>query len=166
MNRIISILNCDRNYGIGKRNGLLFKLPADMAFFRSSTLGHTVAMGENTLLSFPGGKPLPKRTNIVLSMDQSHEYEGVVNVHTFEDFLAQIRLAAKEDDVFIIGGASIYRQTLAFVDEVWLNKVDADGQAEVFFDRIDENPSFEVASKGEVVEDNGYHTQLWVYKRK
>ena len=84
MNKIISILNCDKNYGIGKKNGLLFRLPKDMAFFRQSTKGHVVAMGENTLLSFPNQKPLPNRTNIVLSQDPTHEYENVVNVHSFD----------------------------------------------------------------------------------
>ena len=162
--KIITILNCDKNYGIGKKNGLLFRLPADMAFFKASTSGHVVAMGENTLLSFPGQKPLPNRTNIVLSMDPTHEYAGVTNVHDFNEFVRLIQEASKTDDVFIIGGASIYRQTLPFVDEVWLNKVDADGQAEVFFDRIDENPAFQLFEVRDPVEDNGYVTRLHLYK--
>ena len=166
MNRVISILNCDRNFGIGKRNGLLFSLPKDMAFFRSSTSGHVVAMGENTLLSFPNQKPLPKRINIVLSQDPTHNYEGVENVHSFEEFLQKIAEHKKEDDVFIIGGASIYRQTLPYVDEVWLNKVDADGEAEVFFVNMDEEKDFALVSQGEVVEDNGYRTSLHIYRKK
>ena len=166
MNRVISILNCDRNFGIGKRNGLLFSLPKDMAFFRSSTSGHVVAMGENTLLSFPNQKPLPKRINIVLSQDPTHNYEGVENVHSFEEFLQKIAEHKKEDDVFIIGGASIYRQTLPYVDEVWLNKVDADGEAEVFFVNMDEEKDFALVNQGEVVEDNGYRTSLHIYRKK
>lgn len=166
MNRVISILNCDKNYGIGKRNGLLFRLPKDMAFFRSSTLGHVCAMGENTLLSFPNQKPLPKRTSIVLSQDPTHNYEGVVNVHSFEEFLRAIEEYKAKDDVFIIGGASIYRQTLPYVDEVWLNKVDADGEAEVFFVNMEEEKDFVLVSKGEVIEDNGYFTSLHIYQRR
>ena len=166
MNRVISILNCDKNYGIGKRNGLLFRLPKDMAFFRSSTLGHVCAMGENTLLSFPNQKPLPKRTSIVLSQDPTHNYEGVVNVHSFEEFLRAIEEYKAKDDVFIIGGASIYRQTLPYVDEVWLNKVDADGEAEVFFVNMEEEKDFVLVSKGEAVEDNGYFTSLHIYQRR
>ena len=88
---IISILNCDKKYGIGKRNGLLFSLPLDMKFFRETTQGHTVCMGENTLLSFPGSKPLKNRLNIVLSQDETHNYEGVVNVHSFQEFLLEIK---------------------------------------------------------------------------
>ena len=120
---IISILNCDKEYGIGKRNGLLFSLPKDMKFFRETTLNHVVCMGENTLLSFPGSKPLKNRTNIVLSQDPTHNYEGVINVHTFEEFLRAIKQHSLKDDVFIIGGASIYRQTLPYVDQVYLTKV-------------------------------------------
>ena len=166
MNRVISILNCDKNYGIGKRNGLLFRLPKDMAFFRSSTLGHVCAMGENTLLSFPNQKPLPKRTSIVLSQDPTHNYEGVVNVHSFEEFLRAIEEYKAKDDVFIIGGASIYRQTLPYVDEVWLNKVDADGEAEVFFVNMEKEKDFVLVSKGEAIEDNGYFTSLHIYQRR
>lgn len=166
MSKVISILNCDQKYGIGKRNGLLFRLPADMAFFKASTTGHVVAMGENTLLSFPKQKPLPNRTNIVLSQDPTHEYENVVNVHTFEDFLKKIFDFCKENDVFIIGGASIYRQMLPYVDEVWLNKVDEDGEAEVFFENLDERPDYELVETKEPVLDNGYRTQLHIYRRK
>ena len=153
--KLISILNCDKNYGIGKRNGLLFVQPKDMAYFRSTTSGHTVAMGENTLLSFPGSKPLPKRTNIVLSQDPTKNYEGVINVHTFEDFLKAIHEKLNSDDVYVIGGASIYRQMLPYVDEVLLTKIDADGGAEVFFVNIDEDPNFELVEQSEPIEDNG-----------
>ena len=164
MSKIIEILNCDKNYGIGKRNGLLFRLPADMAFFKASTSGHVVAMGENTLLSFPKQKPLPNRTNIVLSQDETHNYEDVINVHTFDVFLAKINQFCEENTVFIIGGASIYRQMLDYVNEVWLNKVDADGEPEVFFVNIDEDPRFELVEAKEAVMDNGYKTQLHIYR--
>ena len=155
MNRLIEILNCDSRYGIGKRNGLLFRQPKDMAFFKATTLGHTVVMGENTLLSFPNAKPLPGRTNIVLSQDPTHNYENVVNVHDFSEFLSQIRLALEKDDVYVIGGASIYRQLLPYCDEVLLTKIQADGGAEVFFVNIDEDPGFKLLSQTEPEEDNG-----------
>ena len=166
MNRLIEILNCDKKYGIGKRNGLLFRLPKDMAFFKASTTGHVVVMGENTLLSFPNQKPLPNRVNVVLSQDPTHEYEGVINVHTMEALLSQIEFFKKADDVFVIGGASIYRQLLPHSDEVWLNKVDADGEAEVFFENIDSREDFSLAETKEPVEDNGYKTQLHIYRKK
>jgi len=162
--KLRSILNCDKNFGIGKRNGLLFVQPKDMAYFRQTTLGHAVAMGENTLLSFPGSKPLPKRTNIVLSQDPTHNYEGVINVHSFEEFLRVIKEQLQTDDVYIIGGASIYRQTLPYVDEVLLTKIDADGGAEVFFVNIDEDPNFVLVEASEPIEDNGRNLTFCRYQ--
>ena len=161
---IISILNCDKKYGIGKRNGLLFSLPKDMKFFRETTLDHTVCMGENTLLSFPNSKPLKNRTNIVLSQDPSHNYEGVVNVHTFEDFLKKIKEYEQNDIVFIIGGASIYRQTLPYVDEVYLTKVNADGGAEVFFVNLEEEKDFELIKESAPEMDGDLEIRFTVYK--
>ena len=161
---IISILNCDKEYGIGKKNGLLFSLKEDMSFFRRTTLNHVVAMGENTLLSFPGSKPLKNRTNIVLSQDATHNYEGVINVHTFEEFLKVVNDYAKKEDVFIIGGASMYRQTLPYVDYVYLTKVDAIGGAEVFFVNIDENKDFEIVSESEPIQDGDYKIKFVTYK--
>ena len=161
---IISILNCDKKFGIGKRNGLLFSLPKDMKFFRETTLNHVVCMGENTLLSFPGSKPLKNRTSIVLSQDPTHNYEGVINVHTFEDFLKEMKKHAERDIVFVIGGASIYRQTLPYVDEVYLTKVNADGGAEVFFVNLDEEKDFELVSESEPEMDGDIEIKFTVYK--
>ena len=163
---IISILNCDEKWGIGKRNGLLFSLPLDMKFFRETTKGHTVCMGENTLLSFPGSKPLKNRTNIVLSQDESHNYEDVINVHSFSDFLKAIKEHSQNDDVYIIGGASIYRQTLPYVDKVLLTKVHADGGAEVFFTNLDELANFELVEEKEPVMDGEVEIQFTTYINK
>lgn len=160
---IISILNCDKKWGIGKKNGLLFSLPLDMKFFRETTKDHVVCMGENTLLSFPGSKPLKNRTNIVLSQDESHNYEGVINVHNFDDFLREIKKYSRNDDVFVIGGASIYRQMLPYVDYVLLTKVDADGGAEVFFPNLDEMSEFKCVDEGEVLDDNGIKIRFTKY---
>lgn len=160
---IITILNADRNFGIGKRNGLLFSLPLDMKYFRETTKGHVVCMGENTLISFPGSKPLKNRTNIVLSQDPTHNYEGVVNVHSFEEFLQTIKEYSKDEDVYIIGGASIYRQTLPYVDEVLLTKVDADGGAEVFFPNLDIDPNFQCVDEGTPMMDGDISIRFTKY---
>ncbi len=164
MNKLIEILNCDSKWGIGKRNGLLFHLPKDMKFFRTTTLNHVVVMGENTLLSFPGGKPLKDRESIVLSQDESHNYEGVINVHSFEGFLSAIKEKLNSGDVYIIGGASIYRQLLPYCDEVLLTKVGEDGQAEVFFENLDEKKEWSLVSSSPVEEDNGHPISFCVYK--
>jgi len=161
---IISILNCDKNFGIGKKNGLLFSLPLDMDFFRKTTLNHTVAMGENTLLSFPHQKPLKNRTNLVLSLEK--DYEGVVTFHSFDDFMNEIKRRSEVEDVYIIGGASIYRQTLPFVDKVLLTKVEEDGGAEVFFPNIDKDENFVCIDEGTPINDNGHIIRFTTYIRK
>ena len=161
--KLIEILNCDAKWGIGKNNDLLFRLPKDMAFFRNTTRGHVVAMGENTLLSFPGSKPLKNRTNIVLSQDGSHNYDDVVNVHSMDAFKAEIRRQLENGDVFIVGGASIYRQMVPYADEVYLTKVHADGQAEVFYVNLDETDGYVLAKESEPEEDNGITITFCTY---
>ena len=164
---IITILCVDKDWGIGKRNGLLFNLPKDMKFFRDTTLNHVVAMGENTLLSFPNSKPLKNRHHIVLSQDESHNYEGVDNVHDFDEFLRLIKEHSDaNEDVYIIGGASVYRQTLPFVDKVLLTKVNAVGGAELFFPNLDNDPYFELVEQSEDIEDNGYIIKFCTYLNK
>lgn len=164
MHKLIEILNADRNFGIGKRNGLLFSLPLDMAFFRKTTSGHVVVMGENTLLSFPGSKPLKNRINVVLSADITHNYKNVVNVHSFDDLLNYIAYALEKEDVYVIGGASIYRQLLPYSDEVLLTKVDADGGAEVFFENLDKREDFELVNQGEPLMDGDIPIRFCTYK--
>lgn len=163
---IITILCVDNKWGIGRKNGLLFSLSKDMKFFRETTFGHIVALGENTLLSFPNAKPLKNRQHIVLSQDVTHNYDGVINVHDFNEFLKVIKDKSLNEDVYIIGGASIYRQTLPYVDKVLLTKVDADGNAELFFPNLDEDPNFALEKEGDWEEDNGYQIKFCTYINK
>ncbi|MBE6141885.1 MAG: dihydrofolate reductase [Erysipelotrichaceae bacterium] len=163
---IITILNADKNYGIGKKNGLLFNLPLDMKFFRETTRGHTVCMGENTLLSFPGSKPLKDRLNIVLSLENEYDFPNVIVVHQFDEFLRIIKEHSISEDVYIIGGASIYRQTLPYVNKVLLTKVNADGGAEVFFPNLDTNPDFECIDEGSPIMDGDIEIRFTTYINK
>ncbi|MCR5078852.1 MAG: dihydrofolate reductase [Bacilli bacterium] len=162
--RIIEILNADCKYGIGKRNGLLFHLPKDMAFFRTQTSGHVVAMGENTLLSFPGSKPLKNRTNIVLSMDKTHNHQNVINVHTLPQFFRLIDKVLENEDVYIIGGASIYRQLLPYTNLVYLTKVHADGGAEVFYENLDEKDNFKLVHSEAPIMDGDIEIEFCTYE--
>ena len=163
---IISILSVDNKYGIGKNNGLLFHLPLDMKFFRETTRGHMVFMGENTLLSFPESKPLKNRINVVLSQDPTHNYEGCENVHNFDEFIKKLQENGRISDVFVIGGASIYRQTLPYVDKVLLTKVNADGGATVFFPNLDEDPNFKCVDEGTPIKDGEYEIRFTSYVKK
>ena len=160
---IRAIVAVDKKWGIGKKNDLLFNLPLDMKFFRETTLGSTVCMGYNTLLSFPGSKPLPKRKNIVLC-PQGIERDDAIMVHTLDDMLSVI--SKEECDVFVIGGAMFYRTMLPYCEEVLVTKVDADGEAEVFYENLDEHSDFECVKQGETLQTNGYDIKFTTYKNK
>ena len=101
-----------------------------------------------------------------MSADESHNYEGVINVHSFDEFLKEVKKHSLNDDVFIIGGASIYRQTLPYVDKVLLTKVLKDGNAEVFFANLDEDNNFELVEQGEIIKDGDIDIQFTTYINK
>lgn len=158
---IRAIVAVDEKWGIGKKNGLLFDLPLDMKFFRETTSGKTVCMGYNTLLSFPNGKPLKNRKNIVICPD-GVTGDGFVAVHDMPEMLETI---GKEDgDVYVIGGAYFYKSMLPYCDEVLVTKVKADGNAEVFFENLDEREDFELKEEGEELQTNGYTIKFTKYK--
>lgn len=159
---MIAILHADKKWGIGKKNDLMFRLPLDMKFFRETTSGKIVCMGYNTLLSFPGSKPLKNRTNIVLCEDGLSP-EGCIAVHSVPELLTTVKQYNK-DDVFVIGGASVYRTLLPYCEKVYLTKVDADGGAEVFFPNLDEDENFVLVSESDPVDDNGYTIRFTTYK--
>ena len=168
---IIGIVAVDSKFGIGKTNKetgkgeLLFKLKNDMQFFQDTTkkLG-IVVFGENTYLSLPK-RPLKNRVNVVLCQE-GHEYDGCLCFHSFDKLLNFVQVMAKRFDVCICGGGMLYKSMLPYYDEVFVNKVYADGGAEVFFPNLDEDPNFKVFSIDPVIEDEGYNTQLVVYTRK
>ncbi len=158
---IRAIVAVDEKWGIGKKNGLLFDLPLDMKFFRETTSGKTVCMGYNTLLSFPNGKPLKNRKNIVICPD-GVTGDGFIAVHDMPEMLETI---GKEDgDVYVIGGAYFYKSMLPYCDEVLVTKVKADGNAEVFFENLDEREDFELKEEGEELQTNGYTIKFTKYK--
>lgn len=158
-----AIFNCDKKWGIGKKNGLLFSLPADMKFFREMTMGKTVVMGLNTLRSFPGGKPLKGRANIVLSPEPVGE--EVVRVGDLNALFDEVNKYPPED-VFVVGGASVYSSLLPYCSEVFVTRVDADGDAEVFVPDLDASDRFELISQSDPVEDNGYIVRFCIYKNR
>ena len=157
-----AIVAVDRKWGIGKKNGLLFSLPADMNYFKEKTTGKVVVMGSNTLKSFPNGKPLKNRTNIVLYPNGEKRDDCVV-VGSLSELSEELKKYEK-DDVFIIGGAMFYKTMLPYCDEVFVTKVDADGEAEVFFENLDEKKEWKLLSESEKVTTNGYDIKFTVYK--
>lgn len=159
---IKAIVAVDEKWGIGKNNDLLFHLPEDMKFFRATTLNKTVVMGSNTLKSFPGGKPLPKRRNIVLypGGEKRDDCEIVDSLDELKSVLQTI----KDEEIFIIGGAMFYRTMLDYCEEILVTKVDADGEAQVFFENLDERDGWECAFVSEPVQTEGYTIRFTTYK--
>lgn len=157
-----AIVAVDKKWGIGKKNDLLFSLPEDMKFFREKTANKIVCMGYNTLLSFPGSKPLKNRINIVLAPDDVKRDDCII-VHTLEELSIELKKYNSED-VFVIGGAMFYRTMLPYCSEVLVTKVDADGGAEVFYENLDNLSNWACVYTSEKVETNGYKIAFTTYK--
>lgn len=157
-----AILHADKNWGIGKSNGLMFKIPADMKFFKETTTGNVVVMGSNTLKSFPNGKPLKDRLNIVLYPD-GEEREDCKIVRSVEELFAEIKKYPPEK-VFVVGGQMMYKTLLDYCTEVLVTKVDAAGDADAFFENLDENKNFRLVYESEPEITNGYTIKFTTYK--
>ena len=159
---IIGIVCTDRNWGIGKKNDLLFHLKKDMQFFKQTTADSIVVCGYNTLLSFPGSKPLKGRSTICLCPEDI-ERDDCYCVHDFDEMIKLVKELAKTKVVWVIGGAMLYKSMLPYYDEVYVNKVDADGDAEVFFPNLDAYDGMRLYKSFPKIEDEGYDTQLHLY---
>ncbi len=158
-----AILHADLNWGIGKNNGLMFKLPADMQYFKKTTIGNVVVMGSNTLLSFPGGKPLKDRTNIVLWPD-GPERDDCIIVRSLDELFAEIK-KYPADKVFVVGGQMMYRTLLPYCTEVLVTKVYTEGdKPDAYFENLDKNDNFRLISQTAPEETNGYTIRFTIYK--
>jgi len=126
----------DKNNSLGKDNQLLWHLPKDLKHFKTLTEGHPVIMGRKTYESI--GKALPNRTNIVVSRKENWFEEGILIVSTLKE---AIKFAKKiNEDIFIIGGGEIYKQTMEIADRLEITQVDAEVDADTFFPKI--SPKF------------------------
>ena len=143
-----AILSADRNWGIGNGNKLLVSIPSDMKFFRQTTTGKVVGMGRKTLESFPNGQPLKNRTNIVLTENPDYRVKDAVIVHSKEELLKTLEQYDTED-IYIIGGESVYRMMLPYCDTVLVTKIDRAFQADTFFPDLDEMEEWEMTEEGE-----------------
>ena len=160
---ICAIVHADKEWGIGKGNDMMFSLPKDMKFFRETTMGHTVVMGGKTLRSFPNGKPLKNRVNIVLSRGQV--CDECIFVRSYEELKNEMK-ARQNEDIFVIGGGEIYRELLPYCHGAYVTKVEAVGGAEVFFPNLDKHPDFVCEEEGEPIEDNGYIIRFVRYRNR
>ncbi len=142
------IANVDINWAIGKNNQLLVKIPADMKFFRETTTGKVVVMGRKTLESFPNGQPLKNRTNIVLTHDRSYQVKEAIVVYSMDELHEELKKYPSED-IYIIGGESIYRQLVDECDVAHITKVDFAYDADAHFPNLDEKPEWRITQDSE-----------------
>lgn len=142
------IVAADSNWGIGKNNQLLVSIPADMKMFRQETTGKVVVMGRKTLESFPNGLPLKNRTNIVLTGNKNYKANGAIIVHTIEELLEEIK-KYPSDEVYCIGGDSVYKQLLPYCDTAHVTKIDFAYEADSHFPNLDEMPEWKITAESE-----------------
>lgn len=132
MNNLSIIVAVAKHNAIGYQNKLLCYLKSDLIRFKQITTGHTIIMGENTYKSLPIF-PLPKRKNIVITLDKNLKIDGAEIVYSIDEALELIK---KEDEVFVIGGASIYKQFLPYTNKVYLTKINKEFEADTFFPEL------------------------------
>lgn len=145
MNLIAAV---DRNWGIGYKGQLLVSIPNDQKQFRSETIGKVVVLGRKTLETFPGGVPLRGRTNIILSAKQDYSVKDALVVHSLEELLEELKAYASED-IYIIGGESVYRQMLPYCDVAHITKIDHVFQADSHFPDLDAMEDWVVTADSE-----------------
>lgn len=149
----------DEKRGIGKNGGLLCHLPSDLRYFKQVTLGRDVIMGRATLESFPGGRPLPGRRNIVLSKTLNRD--DVLIVRSVDELMN----IAGIDDAFVIGGGQVYSQLLPYCDTAYITQLEGDFGAEVFMPDISE-AGFVKTGSSDLKEENGVRFTADVYTIK
>ena len=140
MNLIVAV---DAKWGIGNKNSLLVRIPEDQKWFRETTTGKAVIMGRKTLESFPNKSPLKNRLNIVISGNPDYKVEGAVVVSTIEDAVKAASDYADED-IFVIGGESVYRQMLLYCDVAHVTKIDYVYDADAHFPNLDEMEDWKI----------------------
>ncbi len=158
------IAAADRNWAIGNSGRLLVQIPADQNYFRELTKGKVIVLGRKTLATFPNGIPLTQRVNLILSSDKNFSVRGGIVVHSIEEALEELKQYA-EEDIFIVGGASIYRQFLPYCKRAYITKIDYSYQADCYMPNLDKEREWEadVVSEEQTYFDLEYY--FYQYKR-
>lgn len=145
MNLVVAV---DKEWGIGYKGDLLARVRADLKHFAEITAGKTVVYGSNTLATFPSGKVLKNRINIVLNPDPNYQPEGAIVVHSLDELFEELR-KYNTDDVFVIGGASVYNQLLPYCKRAYVTKFDKNFSKDTYIPDLDASPDWELISEGD-----------------
>ena len=145
MNIIVTV---DNNWAIGNKGGLLVRIPNDNKALMQETAGKVVVLGRKTLETFPQGKPLAGSTNIILSTNPNYQIKGADVVHDTEELFEELK-KYNDDEVYIIGGESIYRMMLPYCNVVHVTKIDHNYEADAYFPNLDMLNEWEITAEGE-----------------
>lgn len=145
MNLIAAV---DNNWAIGNKGQLLVRIPNDHKMFREETTGKVVVLGRKTLETFPNGQPLTARTNIILSTNLDYKVKGATVAHSIEELLEELK-QYKSEDIYIIGGESIYREMLPYCNVAHITKINHEYEADAFFPNLDEEKEWKISVESE-----------------
>ncbi len=142
------IVGVDKNWGIGNKGKLLVSIPNDLKMFRNETLGKVVVLGRKTLATFPQGAPLKGRTNIILTRDENFTVKDAIVVHSVDELLETVK-KYPPDDVYVIGGDSVYKQLLPYCDAAIVTKTDYAFEADAHFPNLEKDPAWHMTAESE-----------------
>lgn len=161
MNAIVVV---DKNWAIGKDNDLLVHLPGDLKYYKEKTTGKVIVIGRKTLESFPGGKPLPNRKNLVLTSNPQYKNEYCTVCLGEEAMLSELE-KYEDDEIFISGGQSVYDLFLDRCDTVYVTKIEGEYPADRYFKNLDDDPGYQVTWESDMQEDKGVQYRFLKYQR-
>lgn len=162
MNLIVAV---DNNWAIGNKNELLIRIPNDHKHFREETTGKVVVLGRKTLETFPQGLPLKNRTNIILSSDPDYRVKDAIVVHSLEELLEELA-NYRDEDIYVIGGDSVYRQLLPYCNVAHVTRIDHEYEADAYFPNLDRDEGWEITADSEEQTYFDIPYQFLKYERK
>lgn len=145
MNMIVAV---DENWAIGNKGSLLVRIPADQKMFRNETLGKVVVLGRKTMDTFPQKQPLAGRTNIILSRDENYKAGDATVVHSKDELLEELK-KYNDEDIYIIGGTSIYELMLPGCNVAYVTKIDHAYEADAFFPNLDKDEEWQLTAESD-----------------
>lgn len=155
------IVAADKNWAIGNKGKLLVTIPDDQRLFRQETIGKVIVMGRKTLESLPGGQPLAGRTNVVLTENKDYKKKGTVIMHSLEETLKYLEPYPTED-IYIIGGETIYRQFLPYCDTAHVTWIDYAYDADTFFPNLEQDPMWRMT---DVSDEQTYFNLCYEFRK-
>ena len=145
MNLIVAV---DNNWAIGNKNKLLVSIPNDMKHFREETTGKVVVLGRKTLETFPQGQPLKNRTNVILTKNKNFKVKDAIVVHSLEALLEELK-NYEDEDIYVIGGDSVYKQLLPYCTVAHVTKVDHEYEADTYFPNLDKDLTWQITAESD-----------------